>query len=258
MISKNRIKQLHALSLKKHRDALGLFIAEGPKVVGELIKVFPCRYLAATPRWLNEQCPDKAQLRVTIVDEVTDEELKKASLMNAPQEVLSVFEKPKPDNTVLPLPSAAGLVLVLDKIQDPGNLGTIIRLADWFGIENIVCSPDTADAFGPKVVQSTMGALARVKVFYTDLTAYLRSLPSGTPIYGTFLQGENIYKKPLSRHGVIVMGNEGNGISAEIEPLVTDRLLIPSFPTGRPTVESLNVAVATAVVCAEFRRRTVL
>lgn len=258
MISKNRIKQLHALSLKKHRDALGLFIAEGPKVVGELLKVFPCRYLAATSRWFDEHRPAENLLQGTIVDEVTNEELKKASLMNAPQEVLSVFEKPKSNNAALPLPSAVGLVLVLDKIQDPGNLGTIVRLADWFGIENIVCSPDTADAFGPKVVQSTMGALARVKVFYTDLTAYLQSLTPDTPIYGTFLQGENIYKKELIQHAVIVMGNEGNGISAEIEPLVTDRLLIPSFPSGRNTVESLNVAIATAVVCAEFRRRAAI
>lgn len=255
MISKNRIKRLHALSLKKHRDASGLFIAEGPKVVGELLKAFPCRYLAATHRWMEEECAACGVPQGTEVDEVTEAELKKASLMNAPQDVLSVFEKPDLQHAALPCPAAEGLVLALDGIQDPGNLGTIIRLADWFGIENIVCSPNTADAFAPKVVQSAMGALARVRIFYTDLTQYLRALPGETRVYGTFLRGENLYHKNLAQNAVIVMGNEGNGIGKDVEPMVNERLFIPSFPPGRPTVESLNVAVATAVVCAEFRRR---
>ena len=145
---------------------------------------------------------------------------------------------------------------MLDGIQDPGNLGTIIRLADWFGFEHIICSPDTVDVFNPKVVQSTMGALAHVKVHYTELGAYLeKKKERNIPIYGTFLEGEDIYERDLSGNGVVIMGNEGNGIRKELEEMVNEKLYVPSYPQGRSTAESLNVAIATAVVCAEFRRR---
>ncbi len=145
--------------------------------------------------------------------------------------------------------------LALDGIQDPGNLGTIIRLADWFGIEHIVCSPDTADVFSPKTVQATMGALAHVKVHYTELEDYLKAqVARQIPLFGTFLDGENMYTKELSANGIIVMGNEGNGIRPQIEKLINQKLYIPSFPPERETSESLNVAIATAVICAEFRR----
>ena len=145
---------------------------------------------------------------------------------------------------------------MLDGIQDPGNLGTIVRLADWFGIEHVVCSQDTVDVFNPKVVQSTMGALAHVKVHYTDIAMYLEQQKErNTPIYGTFLEGEDIYEKDLSGNGIIIMGNEGNGIRNELKEMINEKLYIPNYPQGRDTAESLNVAVATAVICAEFRRR---
>jgi len=154
------------------------------------------------------------------------------------------------------MPSTASddLVLCLDGVQDPGNLGTIIRTADWFGIKHIVCSQQTVDAFSPKVVQATMGSIARVSVHYTDLTSFLTSLPEGTPVYGTFLDGKNLYHEQLKPNGVIIMGNEGNGISAEIARHVTHRLLIPPYPADSDTAESLNVSIATAIICAEFRR----
>ena len=150
---------------------------------------------------------------------------------------------------------AQSLCLALDGIQDPGNLGTIIRLADWFGIEHIYCSSNTVDAYSPKVVQASMGGLARVNLYYGSLTDLISSLDNDVPVYGTFLNGENIYRQSLSQHGLIIMGNEGNGVSPEVEAFITRRLYIPNYPMERETSESLNVAVATAIVCAEFRRQ---
>jgi TrmH family RNA methyltransferase len=148
------------------------------------------------------------------------------------------------------------LCIALDGVQDPGNLRTIIRIADWFGIDTIICSLTTADAYAPKVVQATMGSIARVKVIYTDLVEYLKGLDKDIPIYGTLLDGENIYSKQLTPNGIIVMGNEGNGISPAVRELVNSHLLIPSYPPDRPSAESLNVAIATAITVAEFRRIT--
>jgi TrmH family RNA methyltransferase len=166
--------------------------------------------------------------------------------------VLAVFE------TALPHPSTADdeLRLALDGVQDPGNLGTIIRIADWFGIGTIYCSLDTADAYNPKVVQATMGSIARVHIIYTDLLEWFDSLPADTPVYGTLLDGKNIYQQSLVTSGaVIVMGNEGNGISPAVRSRITNALRIPNFPEGRATADSLNVAIATAITCSEFRRR---
>ena len=258
MLSKNKLKYLRSLSLKKNRDAEGCFLAEGPKVVGDLSVRFACKLLAATESYLSAHHGMRAEETV-VIDE---KELRAASLLQAPRDVIAVFRKDAPDGeaptvgeaTLSALPARA-LCLALDRIQDPGNMGTIIRLADWFGIDRIVCSHDCADAFAPKTVQATMGSLARVAVSYTDLPAFLRSLPQETPVYGTFLDGDDIYATPLSGCGVLVMGNEGNGISADVARLVNRRLLIPNYPPGRATGESLNVAVATAVACAEFRRR---
>ena len=146
------------------------------------------------------------------------------------------------------------LCLALDDVQNPGNLGTIVRLADWFGIEHIFCSRGCADIYNPKTVQATMGGLARVQVHYMDLPQMLSLLPEDVPVYGTFLDGDNLYKKSLDNRGLIVMGNEGKGISSSVEAFVTERLYIPNYPAGRATSESLNVAIATAIVCAEFRR----
>lgn len=255
MLSKNKQKLIRSLDRKKNRDAEGLFLAEGPKLVAELLAHFRCRLLVGEPAVLSK-VPSEANAVAERV-EVTAEELARVSLQRAPQGVLAVFEKPQPVAAQSLLPVAGrNLCLALDGVQDPGNVGTIVRIADWWGIEHVICSHDTADVFAPKTVQSTMGALGRVGVHYTDLPAWLDELPAGTPVYGTLLDGDNLYDSELTPHGIIVMGNEGNGLSSAVRERVSHRLLIPSFPPDRPTSESLNVAVATAVTCAEFRRRS--
>lgn len=236
MISKNQIKYVHQLELKKFRKRDGVFVAEGPKVVGDLLRAgFEAVQLYATSEWQHEG--QQAQ-------EVSDEELRKISFLQHPQQVLAVFRMKE---------SPAGgsdLMLALDGVQDPGNLGTIIRIADWFGITTIYCSEDTADAWNPKVVQATMGSIARVNIIYNNIVDLLSH--TNKPVYGTLLDGTDIYGQQLADEGFIVMGNEGNGISEEVRELVSHRLLIPKYHEGP---ESLNVAVATAVVCAEFRRQ---
>ena len=189
------------------------------------------------------------------VETVTPDELKRASLQQAPQDVLAVFRIPQ-DSTTLSAAASANLVLALDDVQDPGNLGTIVRIADWFGIKHIFCSKATADIYNPKAIQATMGAIARVSVHYTDLGRDINGLPRTTPVYGTFLEGDIIYDTQLTENGVIVMGNEGNGIGPVVAAAVNRKLYIPNWPQGAKTSESLNVAIATAVVCSEFRRRS--
>ena len=255
MISKAKLKYIRSLELKKNRRQEGAFVAEGPKVVGDLLCVMRPTLLIATPEWMSE---NKHLQQNGEWMEVTDEELAKASFLKHPQQVLAVFptsntQHPSP-NTQHPTPNTQHLTLMLDGVQDPGNLGTIIRIADWFGISDIYCSLDTADVYNPKVVQATMGSIARVNVHYADLVELIGELPADTPVYGTMLDGENIYETELQPRGVIIMGNEGNGLSPEVIQLLTHRLLIPNYPPNRPTADSLNVAVATAIVCAEFRR----
>lgn len=240
MISKNQIKLIRSLELKKNRKREKLFIAEGPKVVGDLLQA------GYRPRLLFSTKDIKdAEL-------ITEEELRKISFLQHPQEIIAIFEIP----TTHPSPfDHRQLCLALDGIQDPGNLGTIIRIADWFGITTIYCSPDTADVYNPKVVQATMGSLAHVHVIYNDLLDLFKTLPPSYPIYGTLLDGENIYEQELSSEGIIIMGNEGNGISPEVRQHINKRLLIPDFHTDGLRAESLNVAIATAITCSEFRRR---
>lgn len=251
MLSKSKQKLIRQLAQKKHRDATGLFLAEGPKVVADLWGHFPCRLLCGTEEWLAAHPGWRGDETVT----VSDAELSQASLLKTPRDVLAVFaRRPESQGNLADIPTRQ-LVLVLDGVQDPGNVGTILRVADWFGIEHVFCSMDTADAFSPKTVQATMGALSRVRVYYMELPEFFAALPGEVPVFGTFLDGNNLYAEPLAPRGVIVMGSEGNGISPEVERCVNSRLLIPSFPQGRSTSESLNVAIATAVVCAEFRRR---
>ena len=248
MLSKQEIKNIRSLELKKFRKEFNLFLAEGEKQVEEILPVFPCRILVATKEWLCRH----PNVRASKTVEVTNEVLARISLLKTPKDVLAVFEQPCYD--LASIDFSEQLVIVADGIQDPGNFGTIVRLADWFGIEHIVCSTDTADIFNPKTVQATMGAVARVKVHYVSLPEYLSNLPN-VPVSGTFLDGENIYTQALSAAGIIVLGNEGQGIRPEVANYITKRLYIPTYPQGEKTAESLNVAIAGAIVCSEFRRR---
>ena len=251
MISKNQIKYVHQLELKKFRKQEGLFIAEGHKVVGDLLAAgFRPTQLFATPEW-------QAPAGFVEVTQVTNDELSRLSLQQHPQQVLALFPIPTNDISLLAPHSSLlekNLSIFLDNVQDPGNLGTIIRIADWFGIDTIFCSTGTVDAWNPKVVQATMGSIARVRIIYIDAQQLFDSLPADYPVYGTFLDGENIYTQELSSNGLIVMGNEGNGISDAVRARISRRLLIPDFHRG-DTADSLNVAIATAITCSEFRRR---
>ena len=246
MISKNQIKFIRQLELKKFRKREGLFVAEGPKVVGDLLRRYHPKAVFATQHYLrNHQ-------EISEATEITDEELSRISFLQHPQQVLALF--PIPEETTHKTFDKEKLVLALDGVQDPGNLGTIIRIADWFGIDTIYCSEDTADVYNPKVVQATMGSLAHVHILYCNLTQLMDTLPTSYPVYGTLLDGNDIYQQPLTPKGIIVMGNEGNGISEAVRQRVNHRLLIPCFHQG-DTAESLNVAIATAITCSEFRRR---
>ncbi len=252
MISKNLAKYIHSLELKKNRYNDRVFVAEGPKVVGDLLHICKPKRIIATEEWFAGN--GYATCQDDIV--VNDSELKKISFLQNPQKVLGIF--PFIDNKNATADFSRHLCLALDGVQDPGNLGTIIRIADWFGITNIFCSKDTADVYNPKVVQATMGSIARVNVTYTDMCTFIDNIPDNTPVYGTFLDGSNIYGQSLTRNGIIVMGNEGKGISDKVAAKINRRLFIPNYPKGRATAESLNVAIATAITCAEFQRQASL
>ncbi|WP_423129036.1 TrmH family RNA methyltransferase [Gaoshiqia sp. Z1-71] len=253
MLSKNKIKFILSLARKKNRDAEQVFLAEGNKLVTEAIgSGFTIELLCGTADFLKENKIDR--LCANEVLEVSAEEIKKASLLQSPQDALAVVRMPgygfSPDLI------AGEFSLALDSIQDPGNMGTIMRIADWFGIKHILCSESTVDCYNPKVIQSGMGAIFRVQAHYLELPQTLaRAARSGLPVYGTFLDGENIYDHPLSQNGILVMGNEGNGISAEVAKTISAGIHIPSYPPNGQSSESLNVAVAAAICCAEFRRR---
>ena len=237
-ISRNEMKRIASLSRKKGRDENGLFVVEGEKMVSEAM------------------ASGFEVVSVYRRDEIGEEAMARLTSLSSPSPVLATVRIPSP---VLYQPEK-GLYLALDGIRDPGNLGTILRVADWFGIDAVFASEDTVDVFNPKVVQATMGAIFRVKFHYTDIPALCQSaLQAGGAVYGTFLDGENIYEKSLSngveRPSVVVIGNEANGISAATAACVSERLYIPPFPADDPGSESLNAAVATAITVAEFRRR---
>ena len=244
-VTKSQIKLVKSLQLKKFRDELGLFVAEGDKCISELAKTFELVHLYINSEAINGE----AYQREAII--VPKEQIEQMSGLKTPQGTIAVFKKTTNPLTTNPL------TLALDGVQDPGNLGTIIRTCDWFGVHDIVCSLDTADCYNPKVVQATMGALARVRLHYLDLPEWLKSQKG--PIYGTLLDGKDMYEVPLNANrsslNVIVMGNEGNGISAAVRSLVTHPIRIPSYPKDAETSESLNVSIATAIVLAEFRRK---
>lgn len=237
MLSKNKIKQIHALSRKKKRDEYRLFVAEGEKLVQDLRPYFELDALFST------------KANISAAELISEAEMKKITHLASPSSLLAVFKQHKAEFEIDKL--RGHLCLALDAIQDPGNLGTIIRVADWFGIRHVICSRDTVDIYNSKTVQSTMGALSRVSVYYQDLVDVFDAVKM--PIYGTFMTGENIYESTLSTEGIIVMGNEGQGISTDLETKIEKRLTIPSF--GDKSSESLNVAMATGIVCSEFRRR---
>ena len=240
MLSKNQIKLITSLQQKKQRFAHQLFFAEGIKGIQELLASnFELVHLYTTQNDFDEVSNDKKVL-------LDEDELKKITALATPNTCLAVFKIPSEKKII-----ESGLILALDSIRDPGNLGTILRLCDWFGIGQLICSKETVDIYNPKVVQATMGSIARVNVNYIDLETFISQ--TQLPVFGTFMDGTNIYKTDLPHEGIIIMGNEANGISPEIEKLIKNRLTIPRFGTLQKT-ESLNVATATAVILSEFRR----
>lgn len=247
-LSHNKIKYIKSLREKKNRIRYNCFVAEGEKLVFDLMKTCKCQIIAALPEIISTHTDIIAE-DIIIASQV---ELTRATSLKTAPSVIAVFYQPNSyDNEPH---FSKSLSLVLDGIQDPGNVGTIVRIADWFSIQNIFCSYDCADVFNPKTVQATMGSIARVKVIYTDIIELIKK-NNNLPVYGTFLDGKNIYKESLSNSGYIVMGSEGKGISAEVGMLVSNRLFIPNYPLDNKSTESLNVAVATAITCSEFRRR---
>lgn len=242
-MTKAEIQAVRALADKRARTQTGLFVAEGEKLIGEILRSpLHVKAVYALAGVLDGQATP-----------VTPHEMERMSMLKTASRALAVVEQPRylaPDAA-----PADRLTLALDGVQNPGNMGTIVRIADWFGIDDIFCSEDSADIYNPKVVQATMGAILRVRVHYLPLAGFLaRTAGQGTPVYGTALDGENLYGTTLTSTGVIVMGNEGRGISPQCAQTLTRRLLIPSYPANRRGSESLNVAMAAGIVCAEFRR----
>jgi TrmH family RNA methyltransferase len=241
MVSKNQIKLITSLQQKKYRKQEQLFFAEGVKVVQELLHSnFELQELFTTKQ-------DFLTVPKNKVHAISEVELKKISALTTPNTCLAVFKIPKVKEMV-----EKGLIVALDDVRDPGNLGTIIRLCDWFGIETLFCSEESVDIYNPKVVQATMGSISRVNVVYGNLETFLSQ--TKLPVFGTFMDGNNIYQEELPKEGIIIMGNEANGISTSVEKLVSDRIAIPRFGNLQVT-ESLNVATATAIILSEFKRK---
>ncbi|MDC1505743.1 RNA methyltransferase [Winogradskyella sp.] len=242
MLSKNQIKLIKSLGQKKYRQQLNLFTVEGVKGINEFLKSnYKLQTLFTTASVFETESH--------LVQDITEVELKKITALKNPNTALAIFEMPQQR-----LPSNKGLKIALDAIRDPGNLGTIIRLCDWYGVQDLICSTTTVDCYNTKVVQATMGSLTRVNVTYLNLESYLET--TKLPVFGTFMSGETIYTSNLPEEGVIVLGNEANGISKSVEDLVLRKITIPQFGTSA-TTESLNVANAGAIVLSEFRRRSI-
>ena len=247
MLSKNNTKLITSLRKKKARWQEGLFIAEGPKLVLDLVAAgLNCHSMYAQPDWLDQHplnCKQEA---------LNEKELNSISALSTPQAVLAIFEIPKPTLEVQNLKGTFSLYL--DAIQDPGNLGTIIRLANWFGIKNLICSIGTADVYNPKVIQATMGAIAGVQVHYVEPSAFFNEYQQlGQAVYGAYMDGESIYNSELQQASLLVVGNEGQGISEELNRFIKHRISLPNY-NAQTAVDSLNVAMATGIICAEFLR----
>jgi TrmH family RNA methyltransferase len=253
VLSKNKIKLINSLKNKKGRQESGLFVVEGEKMVDELINSnFKVDCIIAIPEWISQNSNIIKEIQSFETDEPT---LKKISSLTTPNKVLALAKIKESKINFEELES--DLSLVLDTIQDPGNLGTIIRTADWFGIKNIICSHNSVDVYNSKVIQSTMGAVFRTNVYYEDLENLFQKINSSIDVYGTFLEGENIYSNDLNKNGLIVFGNESKGISRSIEKYITKKITIPSFSSLNGSMESLNITAAAAIVCSEFRRRVI-
>lgn len=250
-LSRQRESLFASLESKKHRQRHGLFVVQGAKSVADSLGCFSLRALCGSRDWLEANACQLSSLDKGLIFEATPVQLRRISSLQSAPPVIAVYQLPEPAD-VPPIDSSQ-LYLLLDGIQDPGNLGTIIRTADWFGVRTIFASPDTADLYNSKTLMATMGSIARVKVIYTDLCRLSDSHPD-IPLYGTLLDGRNIYEAPLSAGGFIALGNEGNGLSDALRQRVTHRLFIPPFGAS-DHAESLNVAIASAVTLSEFRRR---
>ncbi len=248
-LTHSMIKLIASLSLKKNRVENDCFAAEGTKCVRDTWDYFNCRWIVATRNWYEQFGHSGHMGKIMFASKA---QMERMSQFSTASDVIAIYDLPKYELDEQEIRSS--LTLVLDTIQDPGNLGTIIRIADWYGIRNIVCSDKTVDVFNHKVIQATMGAISRVKVHYFDLEEFF-SRDWGLPVYGTYLDGKNIYSETLSDKGFVIMGNEGKGISPKLAEFVTNRLYLPNFPMGVQTSESLNVGVATAITISEFRRR---
>jgi TrmH family RNA methyltransferase len=255
MLSKNQAKYIQSLHHKKFRLESGHFIAEGEKVVEELLEsTFTVESIFATPEWFNKHVAGLARLQKRNAAlkriEVTIDELRTISALTTPNQALAVAKMP---TAVFNESELLGRYsLVLDEVRVPGNLGTLIRIADWFGIEHIICSTSSVEVYNPKVVQSTMGSLFRVQVHYVDLPTFLSKTKDELPIIGAFLDGDSLYKSKLPKAGLILLGNESKGISKDLLPYVSQKVLIPKSPESH--AESLNVAVAAGIICSETLR----
>lgn len=239
MLSKNQIKTITRLKQKKYRQQHGFFVVEGVKTIKELLQSHLELYTLYTTETFNIDAKNEIL--------ITKDELKRISFLTTPNKALAIFKIPE-SNPI----KQKQLIVALDAVSDPGNLGTIIRLCDWFGVTDLVCSKDVVDCFNPKVIQATMGSITRVNINYVDLAGFLKA--TNLPVFGAFMDGENIYKATLPEQGVLVMGNEANGVSKEVETIINEKISIPRFGDTQAT-ESLNVATATAILLSEFKRR---
>ncbi len=250
MISKSRLKHLISLKQAKFRKEHQEFIVEGEKMVAELLNSqFRIKSVYGLAEWMQENA---SKFKNLIIEEISKKDLERISSLKTPNKVLALVEIPTQQEIKNP---TKGLHLILDTIQDPGNLGSIIRTADWFGIENIYCSKDTVSLFNPKVIQSTMGSFARVKVHYTELSDLLQQ-NKALPVYGSLLDGGDVFKRKLDQNAFLIIGNESKGIRKEIQAFIDQKVKIPSFAINKSDqAESLNAALATAILCAEFRKQ---
>jgi len=239
MLSKSQIKLITSLKQKKYRQQHGFFVVEGVKTIKELLQSHLVLHKLYTTETFNIDAKDEIL--------ITETDLKRISFLTTPNKALAIFKIPE-FKTI----NNNKLIVALDAVRDPGNLGTIIRLCDWFGVIDLVCSKETVDCFNPKVIQATMGSITRVNISYIDLEKFLKE--SALPVFGAFMEGDIVYKKQLPEKGVLVMGNEANGVSKEIEAIINKKISIPRFGDVQAT-ESLNVATATAILLSEFRRR---